>query len=233
MVQSEENSPGLHPKPPEDISQRQLPTICIKNNYPYLLKIGKLEGIIDNLNAPFFRVHLKKYGPLHFGCSGNNRFDDPHRKYGVLYLGCDESSSFRETVKFNQKNLIDQHWLKERCISKIGINRGLTLVDLTANGLTQINADGRLSTGSYQIAQLWSLAFYHHPSQPDGIYYRSRKDPSLYCIALFDRIKTKTNQIIITSTISFLDKSYQHKLGNFCETYKFGIPKDDKIPDKL
>jgi hypothetical protein len=50
-----------------------------------------------------------------------------------------------------------------------------------------LGADGRLVTGDYRIAQQWSRALWAHPQQPDGITYRSRHDPSMICVALFDR----------------------------------------------
>ncbi len=66
-------------------------------------------------------------------------------------------------------------------------SRPLRLVDLTGPALSQIGADGRLTTGRYDISQQWALALHQHPEQPDGLLYRSRHDPSQLCAAIFDR----------------------------------------------
>ena len=50
-----------------------------------------------------------------------------------------------------------------------------------------LGVDNRLTTGNYRTAQRWSRAFWLHRDQPDGILYCSRFNPSLCCVAIFDR----------------------------------------------
>jgi hypothetical protein len=67
----------------------------------------------------------------------------------------------------------------------------MRLVDLT-NGLALLllspEADNRINDGLHPVSQRWALAFWTHPSRPDGLYYRSRRAPDRHSIALFDRV---------------------------------------------
>jgi hypothetical protein len=66
--------------------------------------------------------------------------------------------------------------------------RPLDLVDLTAQGLSQLTADDRLTSGDdYGLSQRWAQALWAHPDQPDGLVYRARHDPSKEAVAIFDR----------------------------------------------
>ncbi len=67
----------------------------------------------------------------------------------------------------------------------------LRCVDLRGPGLARVGADARLTTGSHLVAQRWSLAFWSHPSAPDGILYRSRRDPAETALAIYDRAGRK------------------------------------------
>jgi hypothetical protein len=63
--------------------------------------------------------------------------------------------------------------------AKVNASRPLRFVDLTGEGLAWIGADSRLASGSYDVSQRWALALYRHPSQPDGLLYRTRIEPIL------------------------------------------------------
>ena len=77
--------------------------------------------------------------------------------------------------------------LRDVCIAVIAPVRPLALVDLTGPGLRRIGADARLIAGDYSASQRWGLAIWAHPTQPDGMLYPARHDPSLQSVALFDR----------------------------------------------
>ena len=63
----------------------------------------------------------------------------------------------------------------------------LRFADLVEPGsLSRIGADGRLLTGSYKISQQWSAALRNHPARPDGIRYRSRRDPAKIAYAIYE-----------------------------------------------
>jgi len=49
------SKPGPHPAPPADFAKRELPLRTVKD--------------------AVFRIHRKEYGPIFYGCTGNNRFD--------------------------------------------------------------------------------------------------------------------------------------------------------------
>jgi hypothetical protein len=67
----------------------------------------------------------------------------------------------------------------------------LQCVDLCGEHLASIGADVSIATGPWRISQQWSRAFFTHPSQPDGILYRGRRDPSLVSIAIHERAGPK------------------------------------------
>jgi hypothetical protein len=162
--------PGPHPPPPRDLSVRSLP-----------LRLWQ---------GPWLRVHRAVRDPLHFGRSGNNRFDDPRAEFGVLYLGADLEGAFVETfgrVVADAPRLVSGRALGDRLLTPIEFDAPLRLVDLSGPGLGRLGADGRLCTGDYRVAQAWSRALWAHPDAPDGLLYRSRHDPSRLCAAVFER----------------------------------------------
>ncbi len=65
--------------------------------------------------------------------------------------------------------------------------RSARLIDLTGEALASLGLDARISAADHAPARAWSRAFYEHPSRPDGILYRSRRDPSQLAVALYDR----------------------------------------------
>ena len=201
MTNPTNNLPGEHPDPPSDLGQRELP-----------LKIIKAKTV-------FYRVHQAQYHPIYFNNSSQGRFNIPE---GVMYLGIDEWVAFRETIgRFSKYPLISCEELNRRRLSQVISSRDLSLVDLTGNGLTLLDADGRLSTGSYDIAQRWSQAFQDHPSNPDGIYYCSRHDLSRFCLALYN---IRTNSILqVINTYDFLSEEYQGRLGEILDEYDYSI----------
>ena len=203
MTKSNNDPPGLHPLAPSNLAQIELPI--------YLLTSGNIV----------YRVHQTKYDPIYFGRSGASRFDDPNNQFGVLYLASDCYCAFRETIgRFSKYRLISTQLLSTRRVSLIRNNKDLNLVDLTGSGLTKIEADGRLLTGSYKISQSWSKAFYSHPSCPDGIYYRSRHDPSRYCLALYSRC---SEFLELTQIDDFLSTNYREILAKILDAYDYGL----------
>ncbi len=201
MTNQTNSKPGLHPPPPSDLSQRKLP-----------LKTLAAATI-------FYRVHQAKYNPIYFSSSGGGRFDTPE---GIIYLGIDEYAAFRETIgRFSKYRLISSEELEKRRMSEVKSSRALSLVDLTGKGLTLLDADARLLAGDYKIAQQWSKALQDHPSNPDGIYYRSRHDPSRFCLALYQLPTSSILQVI--NTYDFLSDEYLESLANILDEYQYGI----------
>jgi hypothetical protein len=189
-----------HPKPPKDLFNRNLPLI--------------------QLQQPWFRIHQSRYEPLYFGRSGY-RFNAPEQEYRILYIAQHEQGAFIET--FGAKTgiqLISNNELSLRSISCLQNTRPLNLVDLTGAGLVKIGADGRLCDGDHQLAQRWALAFWQHPMQVDGIYYRARHDPSQYCAAIFDRASEDWH---ITQTLRCGSREFRGTLANILDRYEFGL----------
>jgi hypothetical protein len=116
--------------------------------------------------------------------------------------------------------------LRSRCLSTLTPKRDLRLVDLAGAGLTRIGADGRLTTGSYQIAQAWSQTLYRHPDRVDGLYYCSRYDPSKFCVALYDgRVELADLAEQRVTSENLLDRYFESDLQQFLDRY--GYDRDD------
>lgn len=162
--------PRSTPLPPADFSTRSLPTEAIA------------------AGAKLVRIHRSDLGPLFYGASAQNRFDDPARAYGVGYFSTSVEGAFAETclrdlgVRFLQLSFLDA-----RSFATIAVRRPLQLVSLHGAGLAKLGATAAVSSGLHPIAREWSRAIHNHPAQPDGIMYRSNHDNGELCIALFER----------------------------------------------
>jgi hypothetical protein len=165
----QEDPPGPHPYPPEDFSGLELP--------------------IRETSGPFFRLFPAIYDePLYFGRGGENRFDAPDGSYGVLYAAEETAGAFIETFgRRLGKNLITGQELRKKLLTRIDARRPLRLVDLVGAGQSKAGVDGRLFTGSYAVAQSYSLAIHDHPAHADGIRYPARHDTEQVSVALFER----------------------------------------------
>jgi RES domain len=189
-----------HPEPSKNLSSQPLPLI--------------------QLQQPWYRIHQSRHEPLHFGNSGY-RFDAPQQEYCVMYVAQNPEGAFIETFGANTGvRVISNGELSVRSISCLQSSHPLNLVDLTGAGLAKIGADGRLGTGEHSLAQRWALAFWQHPIQVDGIYYRARHDPSQYCAAIFDRA---TEGWHITQALRCASQEFRGTLANILDRYEFGL----------
>jgi hypothetical protein len=200
--------PGDHPPP-----HVELPT-----QSPLIFEVPA-GGIL-------YRHHQKVFPPIYFGKRGDYRFDDPNcpnpGAFGVMYAGADPECCLLESCgSTTGVPAVTGAYLDDRAISKLGLNEPLRFIDLAGDGgLTIIGADGRLTTGSYQIAQLWSAALRLHPCKPDGIRYRSRHAPERIAYAIYERPATTFR---ISSMGSFTDPSNDALFKAILKTYKFAL----------
>jgi len=177
--------PSPHPDPPPDLLQRTLP--------------------ITDYSSELYRIHRLKHAAKFFGRSRTHRWDAPHGEYGVMYTGGTPFVSFAETLLPAPGTLaritvsatgatvpVSGSMVASHGLARVTPVEPLRCVDLRGPGLARVGADGRLTTGSHLVAQRWSLALWAHPSAPDGILYRSRRDPDDTALAIFDRAGGKT-----------------------------------------
>lgn len=200
--------PGDHPPP-----HVELPT-----QGPLIFEI--LAGAI------LYRHHQKVHDPIYFGTKGDYRFDDPScpdsEAFGVLYAGADPECCLLESCgSTTGVPAVTGAYLDDRAIAKLELTEALRFIDLAGDGgLASIGADSRLTTGSYQIAQLWSAALRRHPSKPDGIRYRSRHAPERIAYAIYERSAATFK----TSTMgSFTDPVNDALFRAILKTYKFAL----------
>jgi hypothetical protein len=169
-------------------------------------------------------MHASAYGPVFFGKQKKYRFDDPKAEYGVLYAGLDAHCAFLEThgrVPDSQE-IVLRSQLKNGSISTLRTTRPLKLVDLTGHHLAQLRIDSKIfSHTDYSTTQLWSRAFFEHPSRFDGLLFHSRHDPTRRAAALFDRVGSRS--LKTQRTQGLLDPSFAAELGAILELYDFAL----------
>lgn len=136
-------------------------------------------------------------------------------------MGADERAAFIETFGWEVgTRRVDLVQLRARGLARIDVGRPLVLVDLTGAGLARLGADARLFAGDYDVARQWALAFFRHPSAPDGIYYPSRHDPERASAALFDRAEQFTSALGLGT---LADPIHAALLRDLLATYRFGL----------
>jgi len=154
----------------------------------------------------FGRIYLTRY-PEPLGCSNApSRFSDPRRRvvknrFGVLYLGNTLKVCFLEAILRDQRNgvigdyVIRESGLRSRRYALVELISQLNLVDLRGDGCVRMGIPSDVPRSTNQaLARRWSLAFYQHPSQPDGIIYPSRLNEDT-CVAIYDRAVGKLREV--------------------------------------
>lgn len=160
------------PSPPADIASRT----------PEFVSLS--QGIAIE------RIYSAIYEPIHFDRTDLGRFNAPDGGYGVLYAAENIRGAFAETfLRRPGDTLLPLDLVRSKARVTLRITRALKLIRLAGSGLARLGATAEVSHGGlpHDIAQAWSRALWDHPSQPDGVAYRSRHDDDAICYALFDR----------------------------------------------
>src|SRR5258708_17624249 len=141
------DKPGEHPEPHADLAGRS----------PVL---GTLEE-----GTVVYRLYRADRDALHFGRTGDNRFDVPDGSFGVLYAGEDEYCSFIETCgQVTGVPSVSGAYLDQRHLAEMKFMESMKLIDLSASGgLARIGADGPPMAGSHSMGQRRAAAPRDHP----------------------------------------------------------------------
>lgn len=165
------------PLPPSALAERELP----------------LRILTDPV---LYRGHRAHNAPLFFNTT-DGRWTDPGSDSGTLYLGETPTCAFAEAFVQVSDGAgfpvhVSETFLRSCCLCPVKVSGELKLVDVTSGpALLAIGADGQINTGPHSNSRLWARAFVEHLARPDGIYYRSRRSPELFSIALFGRATAK------------------------------------------
>ncbi len=162
----------------------------------------KLEMVTIPAGRTFGRIYWSTYpDPLGYGKSPS-RFSDPRRRadakrFGILYLGESLKVCFLEVVLRDRREglvddlPIDEMELTQRRYAQITTVADLRLVDLRGDNAVRMGVPTDVVRARHQtLARRWSLAFYEHASQPDGIIYPSRLNGATN-LAIYDRAITR------------------------------------------
>ncbi len=136
--------------------------------------------------GPWRRLFQSGRRPIHFGVSGDNRFDDPRGVYGVLYVAAAEFGACIET--FGRKldiRYVTRRDLERMCMARIEAGNPLRLVNLHGKHLARLGLDASIFAGPHFFAQSVSRALHDHSDAPDGIRYPCRHDDERFAVALF------------------------------------------------
>ena len=156
-----------------------------------------LSALCREESGIYYRLHSidrktgKLWGPIHFSKRGNTRFD-PADGVGTLCVA--------QSLKGAMMEIFDDRWgpvgspgrsitaqeLEEWHVTLVDVPK-LKLFDATGPNLSKIGTDAQLLTGEYSVTREWAARLMKHPLAIDGILYRSRHDPSLVNIAIFER----------------------------------------------
>jgi RES domain len=163
---------------------------------------AKLEVETISPGQTFCRIYWRTYlDPLGYGKSPS-RFSDPRRRtdanrFGVLYLGDSLKVCFLETILRDRREglvddlPVDEAELTQRLYAEISTTANLRLVDLRADNAVRMGVPTDVIRAQRQnLARWWSVAFYEHPSKPDGIMYPSRLNGATN-LAIYDRATKK------------------------------------------
>jgi len=183
---------------------------------------GSFRVRITRVTYGWRRIHAAKLAPLYFGREPRNRFDAPENEFGVLYVAKDVHGAFIETFGHaTGVRFVTTRELRARALAAVTPMRPLRLVDLRAEGLAQMGADGELTSGpDYDLSRRWARAINAHPRTPDGILYRARHDPSRTCAALFDRA---ADALTVRPLGTLYAGAHRRLLADVLDTYKMGL----------
>lgn len=145
--------------------------------------------------------------PLGYG-KAKSRFSDPRRRvaanrFGVLYLGQTLKVCFLEAVLRDQRDGVvgdlpmAEQELTSRRYAEVEVVTPLRLVDLREDRAVIMGVPSDVHRGTpHTLGRAWSLAFYEHPSRPDGIIYPSRLNGHVN-LAVYGRAVPKLRPIRI------------------------------------
>ena len=159
------------------------------------IKIPKTRQPVRN----WFRVHQSRHNALYFSLESAHRFSHPGCPFDFLYLGVDIETClferFGDTAYDDQKTIAGSLW-NAHSLSLVQVE-GVLVCDLTnARTLSALSVDlSAVMHSDLQAPHAWGLAIQQHPSNFQGIKYRSRFNAKA-CLALFKRdgIETRLSE---------------------------------------
>ena len=140
--------------------------------------------------GPWFRIHPSTKSAVYFSRRANGRFTPEDPPFGVLYAAADITTSlfevFGDEMFENDHHIRAYRWMNSS-VSELKAPRAKVCNLSSRQVRSSIKVDlGTLMGQDSAATQAWALAIMQHPSEAEGIIYRSRFT-NRNCLALFDR----------------------------------------------
>lgn len=212
MAQHSGDGPEPLGDPPRDLSERPLPLVIY--------------------SGTACRIHWLADNPLYFGKDKKWRFDDPLGEYGVMYAAQTPEGAFAETLLPQPGVLtptitlrgtsvpVSASTIAAHGLADVTYDTPLQCVDLTGERVASIGADASIATGPWRTSQRWSRALFGHPSQPDALLYRCRRDPSSVALAIHERAGPR---LTVTPLGGLLEPQHIRLLAQIVQRYHVAI----------
>lgn len=154
--------------------------------------------------GPWYRIHPSTKSAVYFSGRANARFTPEDPPFGVLYAAVDIATAlfeiFGDEMFQNDRRIRGYRWMNSSA-SELRVPR-VRICNLASRQVrSSLKVDlGTLMGQDFEATQAWALAIMQHPSEAEGIIYRSRFT-NRNCLALFERgeIPTLVKETLIGS----------------------------------
>jgi RES domain-containing protein len=142
--------------------------------------------------GPWLRIHPSTKSAVYFSRRASGRFTPADPPFGVLYAAVDITTAlfevFGDEMFENDHRIRAYRWMHSS-VSELETPRAKVCNVASRQVRSSIKVDlGTLMGQDFSATQAWALAIMRHPSEAEGIIYRSRFT-NRNCLALFDRGK--------------------------------------------
>jgi RES domain len=170
-------------------------------------------------SGPWYRFRQRSLGSLIFDDKQYTRFGSD--EYPVLYVANDTHVAFIETFTPEiRPRIILREDIKAMKMFEIRASEPLLFADFTGHGLNIIGQNVMSLYGdNFAVSKELAKSVASHPTNVDGIKYRSRYDLDRFLYVIFDRAVRYLSQ----KNLGNLVDNYPELLSSILDTYRYKI----------